>query len=70
MTVSKAFLIFTLLFGILSAFFIGDPRAMHTVDQAAHAIVDLLVSAIIAGLVTSAVALFYEARAKRRTKGE
>jgi hypothetical protein len=59
-TISKAFLVFTLLFGALAAVFIGNPKDISTVEQSAHAIVDLLVAGIIAGLLTSAVAAFYK----------
>ena len=59
-TISKAFLVFTLSFGALAAVFIGNPRDISTIEQSAHAIVDLLVAGVIAGLLTSAVAAFYK----------
>jgi hypothetical protein len=55
MTISKAFLIFTLSFGVLAAVFIGNPREISTIEQSVHAIVDLLVAGVIAGLLTSAL---------------
>jgi hypothetical protein len=33
MTISKAFLIFTLSFGVLAALFIGNPKEISTVEQ-------------------------------------
>jgi VIT1/CCC1 family predicted Fe2+/Mn2+ transporter len=56
----KSVLIFTLSFGVLAALFIGNPKEISTVEQSAHAIVDLLVTGIIAGLFTSAIAAFYK----------
>jgi hypothetical protein len=60
MTISKAFLVFTLSFGVLAALFIGNPGEISTVEQSSHAIVDLLIAGVIAGLLTSAVAAYYK----------
>jgi hypothetical protein len=60
MTISKAFLIFSLSFGVLAALFIGNPRAIATAEQAANGIIDLLLAVVMAGLLTSALAAFYK----------
>jgi hypothetical protein len=56
MTISKAFLIFSLSFGVLAALFIGNLRAIATAEHAANGIIDLLLAVVMAGLLNSALA--------------